>query len=239
MCVKAESPTTAAPSTSPAIAVPEDRRQGRGFHQRAAAATSLPHALVRPLIAIPPPPLRNASGVPSEPAAAAPLASPPVIPAIIRPVIRMPVMGPTASAPPPVASQQIIRPQLVTISHQAPKAGQQDMSTAGGVVTHHAPSSSSAPAAPSAPTMSALAAVKMARRLAAEEQRRRAEEAAEDRECVVCLERAMNTVLQPCGHRQMCSRCCREHLALAESRQAEPLVGARPGGGMARAGHTL
>lgn len=45
-------------------------------------------------------------------------------------------------------------------------------------------------------------------------------------ECVICLDMPMSTVLQPCGHMQaeMCSRCCREPLALAESKSVQPQV---------------
>ncbi len=56
----------------------------------------------------------------------------------------------------------------------------------------------------------------------AESHERKKEE--QENECVICLDRPMSTVLQPCGHVQMCSRCCRELLALAGSKSVEPQV---------------
>ncbi len=46
----------------------------------------------------------------------------------------------------------------------------------------------------------------------------------EGNECVICLHKAITTVLEPCGHLQMCKKCCKEHLAVAESKGVKTQV---------------
>ncbi len=93
---------------------------------------------------------------------------------------------------------------------------------AGSAAAPLAPAATTEPPRSPAPYMSAFAAVQRVRRMLAESNERKKEE--QENECVICLDRPMSTVLQPCGHVQMCSRCCREHLALAESKSVEPQV---------------
>ncbi len=74
--------------------------------------------------------------------------------------------------------------------------------------------------APAPSTSSALAAVQRVRRMMDESRRKKQEE----NECIVCFERPMTTALRPCGHMQLCSRCCRKLVAIAESKKGKPEV---------------
>ncbi len=209
----------AAPSAPPESEDKAPKGELKASRGADTAAVAIP---VVPLTAIPPAPCHAIGGVPASPFPAA-FAGPSVqMPAIVRPVVRPVVVATgSAAAPPLSAHTTTIRPQTVTGLSNRAASGQPPamIAVARGVVLQPAAGSSSA--APASHSMSALDAVRRARRLAAEQ---KAAEQDQDDDCIVCLERAINTVLQPCGHRQMCTECCREHLAYAESRQAEPQV---------------
>ncbi len=130
------------------------------------------------------------------------------LPAIIRPVILRPVVAAAAgNAPLPTAPP----PRVPTVVNTADAAG-----------SHMAASEPAALAAPLAPALdmaSALAAVQRARRMV--DEARKGKQKPE--ECIVCfvkLSGANAAVrLAPCGHRQMCSQCCKDLLAIAESKE--------------------
>ncbi len=130
-------------------------------------------------------------------------------PPIIHPVIVRTVAAAASNATLPAA--RIIRPTTPHLDNRAHAATAQ-------------PSDFAAPA----PYMSALEAVQRARRKvlaeSIEREKKVKQQFEQENECVICLDRPMSTVLQPCGHVQMCSRCCREHLALAESKSVQPQV---------------
>ncbi len=114
---------------------------------------------------------------------------------------------------PTVAPQQIRLPTVLDLHNQA------------GLQAIPAAATATQQAASAAPHMSALAAVQRVRRMMAESNERKKKlKEEQENECVICLDRPMSTVLQPCGHVQMCSRCCRELLAIAESKSVEPQV---------------
>ncbi len=122
------------------------------------------------------------------------------MPPIIRPVIIR-----------PVAAAAKIAPQLTRLINQAPTAGP-------AVAEGTGPSIASSPALDQS---SALAAVQRARRMAAEA--REGHEAPAEVECVVCFEALLRFAvrLQPCGHMLVCTQCCRNLLADAESKMIE------------------
>ncbi len=117
------------------------------------------------------------------------------------------------------APRQITRPVAVATPNVYDPTGPQHQRATG------AAAAGDNPAAPPAPIMSALTAVQRVRRIV-ERSRERAKKVKEEqeRECVICLDRPMNTVLRPCGHVQMCLECCHEHMAIPESRRVEPQV---------------
>ncbi len=135
-----------------------------------------------------------------------------LIPMIIRPVDVRPAVG--SSALPTAAPPQIIRlPMDASLNVDHPTEQQQQASRI--AVLQSAP----------APDMSAPTAVQRVRRIV-EQSKERAKQSKEEQEneCVICLDRPMNTVLRPCGHVQMCLECCQEHMAIAESKGVEPQV---------------
>ncbi len=149
---------------------------------------------------------RQAGAVPAVIAAA--VAGPSTLmPAIIRPVIMRPVMAATGSA--------IAPPIIRKIANSTASSSGQASVVVGQAATE-----------PSAPHMSAAqAAVQRVRRMIAESHERKQKlKEEQENECVICLDRPMSTVLQPCGHVQMCSRCCRELLAIAGSKSVQPQV---------------
>ncbi len=152
-------------------------------------------SLIGPSTAVlPPSVLQQAVGVPAVIAAAA---------------------APRRSTPLPTAT---IRPVIV---RQVVAAGP----AAGGMMTTQPPAASAALTAPIPDMMtSALEAVRRARRMVDESYKKK-REAEGDNECIVCFRKLKRAArLQPCGHVQMCPRCCKELLATAESKQSEPLV---------------
>ncbi len=118
-------------------------------------------------------------------------------PPIIRPVIIRPVAAAAKTAP-----------QLTRSINQAPTAGPAIAKGSG----------SSVATSPALDQSSALAAVQRARRMAAESRERN-----EESECAVCLEALLRSMvrLQPCGHMLLCTQCCRNLLADAESKMIE------------------
>lgn len=50
------------------------------------------------------------------------------------------------------------------------------------------------------------------------------EEEEREKECVICLDNPKSTLLKPCGHLQMCKKCCKAYLAAAESKGVKPQV---------------
>ncbi len=166
------------------------------------AAAALPHG---PLTDVAPPFARgNAVGVPSPAVASAadtwPRMPPVIRPAIVRPVgaAVVPAMAPLTD---PIADNQASSSgQASTVEATVPSAAQTDMS-------------------------SAAAVQRVRQRMAESHERRQKLKEEQENECVICLDRPMSTVLQPCGHVQMArSRCCKKLLALAKSKGVEPLV---------------
>ncbi len=154
---------------------------------------------------------------------AVPAAGPPSsqqMPPLLRLVITRPIL-PTAAASSsgavPLVTPQIIRPAVAPSLNQATTGQAVDV---GGASSGHY----SAAASNIEPSMSLLAAVRKARRKVAEDKTRRKEQETLDTECIVCLDRPMKTVLQPCGHVQMCRQCCEQYLAVAASKRVAPEV---------------
>ncbi len=77
-------------------------------------------------------------------------------------------------------------------------------------------------ASTSATDISVLTAVQRVMQIRQERAKQSKEE--QENECVICLDRPMNTVLRPCGHVQMCLECCQEYMAIAESKGVKPQV---------------
>ncbi len=158
-------------------------------------------------------PRHGAAGTPAA-AAAKPTVSPG--PKLIPTVIHLSNSGPVVAAAGSLAvltaaPRQITRPVAVATPNVYDLTGPQHQQATG--------------AAPPAPIMSALTAVQKVRRIV-ERSQERAKKVTEEQEheCVICLDRPMNTVLRPCGHVQMCLECCHEHMAIAESRGVKPQV---------------
>ncbi len=126
-------------------------------------------------------------------------------PNVIRPVIMRPVVATASTA---MAQAKIVRPMTYK------------QVLRGGIAATGLTTSVSASAAPEPEMLSALAAVQRARRMAGEATKKKRDSV--EIECIICFGRLTSPVrLQPCGHVQMCSECCQELRAIAESKGVE------------------
>ncbi len=193
--------------TPPAAEVLSRTTGGEGAaHSHAADASASPlGSSVAPSAVDLPPDLQQAVGVQTAIASAAAAVGPSTPLPIIRPAIMRPVLAASAGTTP------------LTVHNQAPLAVQ---------AVAIAATQPAASAAPAPDIMSStLEAVRRARRMVDESYKKKREAQQEDHECIVCFGKVRRAArLQPCGHMQMCSRCCKELLAIAESKQVEPLV---------------
>ncbi len=177
------------------------------------AATSYSSPAAGPSTAVAPTtgPSRGVAGAPAAAfasAAAADEGGPRIQnPAIIRPVILRPVAAARGNA-----GAQSVSPAVSNPGNHVMSQGQALAVEAAAV-----------PAAPIEMDPLILAAIQRARRIVDEAHRRK--KGAADIECIVCFGKVTSPVrLKPCGHVQMCSRCCKGLIALAESNNVEPQV---------------